>query len=56
MKDSILYIVTPINEGGQYFIENLATLCNDCNKILNKKSHNLKIQDKLYDIIQQSIK
>ena len=52
MKDGSLYIVTPIKEGGQYYLENLATLCSDCNKILNKKISVLKIKDDLYEFVK----
>jgi hypothetical protein len=52
MKDSVLYIVTPIEDGGQYYLENLATLCSDCNKILNQKTNTLKIKDELYEFVK----
>ena len=52
MKDCVLHVVTPINEGGQYYLENLATLCTDCNKILNKKSSALKIKEELYEFVK----
>jgi len=52
MKDTILHVVTPIEEGGQYYLENLATLCSDCNKILNNKTTNLKIKDNLYEFVK----
>ena len=52
MKDCVLYVVTPISEGGQYYLENLATLCTDCNKILNKKPSPLKIKDALYEFVK----
>jgi len=55
MKDSILYIVTPIEQNGQYYIENLATLCSDCNKILNSKIKYLQIEENLYNIVKNSI-
>ena len=52
MKDSVLYIVTPVEDGGEYYLENLATLCSDCNKILNEKTNALKIKDDLYEFVK----
>jgi len=52
MKDSVLYIVTPVEKGGQYYLENLATLCTDCNKILTNKTNALKIKDELYEFVK----
>ena len=51
LKDCVLFMVTPINKGGQYYLENLATLCTDCNKILDKKLSALKIKDELYEFV-----
>ena len=52
MKDSILYVVTSVEDGGQYYLENLTTLCSDCNKILNEKTNALKIKDDLYEFVK----
>jgi hypothetical protein len=52
MKDCVLHTVTPIEEGGQYYLENLATLCSDCNKILSNKTSSLKIKDDLYEFVK----
>jgi len=52
MKDCVLHVVTPLEEGGQYYLENLASLCTDCNKILNKKISALKIKDDLYEFVK----
>lgn len=50
-------LILPIEEGGNYYLENMIPLCADCDKILSqdkKKSSYLSIQDEIYDIVTQS--
>ena len=48
-----LYIVKPIEDGGQYYLENLITLCRDCDKITtNSNLKYLDIMDKLNSFVK----
>jgi len=37
INDSQVYIIRDIKDGGTYHLENLFTVCNDCNRILNSE-------------------
>jgi hypothetical protein len=55
-KDSQIFLILPIKDGGQYFIENMVLLCEDCNKIENQKRDDKKInflhlKDELYNFV-----
>ena len=58
IKDSDLYLIKPIKKGGNYYLENLILLCNDCSKIEKHKLDSsvnikyLKIKEKLYSIVK----
>ena len=50
-------MITPLEKGGKYNLENLIPLCIDCDKLLSrysKKMNNLFIKDKLNEIVQTS--
>ena len=52
-----IYMIKSLEDGGKYYLENLLPVCSDCEKILSKdpkKSGNLEIKDRLYDIVEKS--
>ncbi len=52
-----LHLIRPIQEGGKYYLENLISVCKDCEKILSndpKKMANLNIKDDLDSIVQKT--
>ena len=58
ITEADLFMITPLDDGGQYYFENLLLLCVDCHKIENSKRDNssnikyLDIKDKLYDLVK----
>ena len=58
IKESDMFLLTPLENGGQYYFENLLLLCLDCMKIENQKRDeklNLKyldIKDELYSLVK----
>lgn len=57
LKDSVSIFVKDIEEGAGYNIENIITLCSDCNRILTSKNSkntmsNLLIMDKLMGFVE----
>jgi len=59
IKNSDLYIIKPIEQGGQYYIENLVLLCTDCKKIEESKRNSennkikyLDIKENLYQFVK----
>ena len=52
-----IYLLRPVSQGGTYHLENLLSVCRDCDKILDqerKKVGTLQIQDDLEDIVQKT--
>lgn len=52
-----IHLIRPISNGGKYYLENLISVCKDCEKILSndpKKIANLHIKDDLDNIVEQS--
>jgi len=52
-----IHLIRPINDGGKYYLENLLSVCKDCEKVLSndpKKMANLNIKDDLDKIVSQS--
>ncbi|MCK5293922.1 MAG: HNH endonuclease [Arcobacteraceae bacterium] len=58
IQESDIFMLTPLEKGGQYYFENLLLVCIDCMKIENHKrdtSLNLKyldIKDELYSLVK----
>lgn len=53
----VIHLIRPISDGGKYYLENLISVCKDCEKILSndpKKIANLHIKDDLDKIVSQS--
>jgi len=44
MKNSDLVLIKPLNENGNFYLENLALVCIDCKKIIEAKRNNKKIK------------
>jgi hypothetical protein len=52
-----IHLIRPLSEGGKYYLENLISVCKDCEKILSndsKKMTTLQIKDDLEHIVSQS--
>lgn len=52
-----VHLIRPVNNGGKYHLENLLSLCKDCEKILSKdpkKMANLQIKEDLEEIAIKS--
>jgi len=51
-------MIRPLKDGGKYYLENLISLCPDCDRLLSddpkKKNGFLNIKDKLYQISESS--
>jgi 5-methylcytosine-specific restriction endonuclease McrA len=58
MNNSMTYLIKKPENGGSYRFENVAVLCNDCNKILNTTNEVSKIISSLhiYDYLIHKIK
>ena len=53
VENAQLYIIKPIKDGGQYYLENLLILCRDCEKITSKQDVKyLDIKDELNSFIK----
>jgi hypothetical protein len=48
INNSVLALNRPLKDGGKYYIENLYTLCRDCNKIKSNNTKELDIKQELY--------
>jgi 5-methylcytosine-specific restriction endonuclease McrA len=42
-QDSDIVLIIPLQKGGNFYLENLALVCNDCKKIIQSKQENTKI-------------
>jgi hypothetical protein len=52
-----IHLIRPISDGGKYYLENLISVCKDCEKVLindPKKMATLHIKDDLEHIVSQS--
>jgi hypothetical protein len=48
-----LFLIKPIKDGGQFYLENLVIICKDCNKVTTKKDLKyLNIQDTLNSFVK----
>jgi len=58
LNNSTIFMINPLENKGQYYLENLILLCLDCEKIENQKrydSKNIKyldIKDELYSLVK----
>ena len=54
-----IHMIRPLKSGGKYFLENLLSVCKDCEKVLThdgKKAIYLDIKDKLKQLIKETSK
>jgi len=53
-----IHMIRPLDKGGKYFLENLISVCKDCEKVLSKDSKKmnfLDIKDDLNEIIRDTM-
>ena len=58
IQNSDIFLITSLEDGGQYYFENLLLLCTDCMKVENQKRDEtlklkyLDIKDELYSLVK----